>query len=95
MRIDGQEFKTRDAAVQMIYPSPANAERYVWIFAGTSPGGMYFTEPNPMRVLQWDYVVLDGHVAAFKQAVSPEDLRVVSGTFDYNWRARERAAGSG
>jgi len=31
-------------------------------------------------------VVLDGHAAAFKQAVSPEDLRVVSGTFDYNWR---------
>ena len=86
VRIDGQEFKTRDAAVQLIYPSPANAERYVWIFAGTSPGGMYFTEPNPMRVLQWDYVVLDGHAAAFKQAVSPEDLRLVSGTFDYNWR---------
>jgi hypothetical protein len=86
VRIDGQEFKTRDAAVQMLYPNPANPERYLWIFAGTSSGGMYFTEANPSRTIQWDYVVVDGHVAAFKQSVSPEDLRVVSGTFDYNWR---------
>jgi hypothetical protein len=86
VRIDGRDFKAHDAAVQMIYPSPANAERYVWIFAGTSAAGLYFTEPSPLRLLQWDYVVTDGHAAAFKQAVSPEDLRVVSGTFDYNWR---------
>ena len=87
VRIDGREFKTRDAAVQMLYPNPVNPERYLWIFAGTSSGGMYFTEANPSRTIQWDYVVVDGHVAAFKQSVSPEDLRVVSGTFDYNWRA--------
>src|SRR5205085_8365301 len=86
VRIDGREFETRDAAVQMIYPNPANAERYVWILAGTSPGGMYFTEANPQRMLQWDYVVLDGRAAAFRQGASAEELRVVSGTFDYNWR---------
>jgi hypothetical protein len=86
VRIDGQEFKTRDAAVQMLYPNPANPERYLWIFAGTSPGGMYFSDANQLRSIQWDYFVVDGHVAAFKQSVSPEDLRVVSGTFDYNWR---------
>jgi len=86
VRIDGREFKVRDAAVQMIYPSPANAGRYVWILAGTSPGGMYFTEPNPLRMLPWDYAVLDGRAAAFKQAVSPEGLRVVSGMFDHDWR---------
>ena len=86
VRIDGQEFKTRDAAVQMLYPNPANPERYLWIFAGTSPGGMYFSDANQLRTIQWDYFVVDGHVAAFKQSVSPEDLRVVSGTFDYNWR---------
>ena len=57
VRIDGQEFKARDAAVQMIYPNPLNAERYVWIFAGTSTGGMYFTEPNPCGCCEWDYVV--------------------------------------
>jgi hypothetical protein len=86
VRIDGQEFKVHDAAVQLIYPSPANAERYVWIFAGTSPGGMYFAEASPLRVPPWDYAIVDGHAPAFKQAASSEELRVVSGSFDYNWR---------
>jgi hypothetical protein len=58
----------------------------VWVLAGTSPDGMYFTNANPQGMLSWDYVVLDGHAAAFKQLASPEDLRVVSGMFDYNWR---------
>jgi hypothetical protein len=86
VRIDGKEFKARDAAVQLIYPNPANAERYVWIFAGTSPGGMYFTEANPQRQVLWDYAIADGHVSAFKRTATPEELRVVSGVFDYNWR---------
>jgi hypothetical protein len=86
VRIDGKEFKVRDAAVQLIYPNPANAERYVWVFAGTSPGGMYFTEANPQRQMFWDYAIADGHIAAFKQPATPEALRVVSGMFDFNWR---------
>jgi hypothetical protein len=47
---------------------------------------MYFTEPNPLRSPAWDYVIVDGHAPAFKQGASVEDLRVVSGLFDYNWR---------
>jgi dienelactone hydrolase len=86
VRIDGKEFKVRDAGVQLLYPNPANGERYVWIFAGTSPGGMHFTEPNPLRAQLWDYMILDGHIPSFKQAASPEELRVVSGIFDSNWR---------
>jgi dienelactone hydrolase len=86
VRIDDKEFKARDAAVQMLYPNPANAERYVLIFAGTSAGGMYFTEANPMRAVKWDYLILDGHIPAFKQPGTSEELRVVSGAFDYNWR---------
>jgi dienelactone hydrolase len=86
VRIDGQEFKVRDAAVQLIYPNPANAERYVWIFAGTSPAGMWFADASPLRLPPWDYTIVDGHAPAFKQGVSAEDLRVVSGSFDYNWR---------
>ncbi len=87
VRIDGRDFKVRDAAVQMVYPNPANAGRYVWVLAGTSSDGMYFADADPQQMPSWDYVVLDGHTPAFKQGVSPEDLRVVSGMFDYNWRA--------
>jgi hypothetical protein len=86
VRIDGHEFKVRDAAVQMIYPNPANAERYLWILAGTSRAGMQFTQANPQQMPQWDYVILDGRVPASSQSISPEELRVVSGSFDYNWR---------
>ncbi len=86
VRIDGKEFKAKDAAVQVIYPHPLNASRYVWIFAGTSTGGMYFTEPSPLRVYDWDYTITDGHIPAFKQSASAEKTRVVSGSFDYNWR---------
>jgi hypothetical protein len=86
VRIDGQEFRVHDAAVQLIYPNPGNAERYIWIFAGTSPAGMYFAEASPLRVPPWDYAIVDGHAPASNQTVSAEDLRVVSGLFDYNWR---------
>jgi len=86
VRIDGQEFRTRDSAVQMLYPSPANAERYVWIFAGTSAKGLSFADPDPLRVPPWDYVIVDGHARANQQRASAEESRVVSGMFDYNWR---------
>ncbi|HEV7609518.1 MAG TPA: prolyl oligopeptidase family serine peptidase [Steroidobacteraceae bacterium] len=86
IRIDGHEFRARNAAVQMIYPNPRNTERYVWIFAGTSANGMFFAEPNPQRIYDWDYVILDGRIPAYKQAATAEQTRVASGTFDYNWR---------
>jgi len=86
VRIDGKEFKAKDAAVQMIYPHPLNASRYVWMFAATSTGGMYFTEPGPLRVYEWDYIITDGHIPASRKSASAEQTRVVSGSFDYNWR---------
>ena len=95
VRIDGQEFKTRDAAVQMIYPSPANAERYVWIFAGTSPGGMYFSDAKSnVRTIQWDYFVVDGHVAAFKQAGVARRLARGVGNLRLQLARRECVAGA-
>jgi hypothetical protein len=54
--IDGRTFPVKDAAVQMIYPNPLNAERYVRIAAGTSPDGMYFCDTattNP-PLHMWD-----------------------------------------
>lgn len=94
--IDGKGFSVMDAAVQMIYPSPLNPERYVWIFAGTSTEGMYFGELNARsRYGDWDYVIVDGHIPAYKQSASPLQTRVVSGLFDYNWRFSDSLSKSG
>jgi len=93
--IDGKDFPIKDAAVQMIYPSPLNPERYVWIAAGTSADGMYFSQPNPQRLYDWDYIIMDGHIPAYKQSASSLQTRVVSGMFDYNWRFSESLAQPG
>jgi hypothetical protein len=87
--IDGKEFPVKDAALQMIYPNPLNPDRYVWLVAGTSADGMYFNELNIQRPYDWDYVITDGHIPAYKQSASPLQIRVVSGMFDYNWRFSE------
>jgi dienelactone hydrolase len=86
IRIDGTDFMTRDAAVQMIYPNPKNPERYVWIAAGSSTNGMFFADPHPLRLSDWDYVVVDGRIPARNQSASALQTNVVAGVFDYNWR---------
>jgi dienelactone hydrolase len=86
IRIDGKEFKVKDAAVQLLYPNPRNTSRYVWLFAATSPGGMYFVEPIPQRRDDFDYLIMDGRIPAFKQEATRLETNVVSGNFDYNWR---------
>ncbi|HEY1221190.1 MAG: prolyl oligopeptidase family serine peptidase [Bryobacteraceae bacterium] len=93
--IDGKAFPVKDAAVQMIYPNPLNSERYVWIAAGTSADGMYYCEPNPQRLYDWDYIVMDGHIPAARQSASSLETRVVSGMFDYNWRYSDALAQTG
>jgi len=90
--IDGKAFPVKDAAVQMIYPNPLNPERYVWIAAATSADGMYFTELNFQNRYDWDYIVMDGHLPAYKQSASLQQTRVVSGMFDYNWRYSDALA---
>jgi len=93
--VDGKGFAAKDAAVQLIYPNPLNAERYVWIAAGTSTDGMYFCDPNPQRLYDWDYIIMDGHIPAAKQSASSLQTRVVSGMFDYNWRYSDALAQPG
>lgn len=93
--IDGKVFPAKDAAVQMVYPNPLNPERYVWIVAGTSTNGMYFSQLNVNRTYDWDYIITDGHIPAFKQSASPFQTRVVSGMFDYNWRYADSLATPG
>ena len=90
--IDGKGFAVKDAAVQMIYPNPLNAERYVWIAAGTSTDGLYFCELNAQNRLDWDYVITDGHIPAHKQSASSLQTRAVSGMFDHNWRFSDSLA---
>ena len=93
--VDGKGFAAKDAAVQLIYPNPLNAGRYVWIAAGTSTDGMYFCDPNPQRLYDWDYIIMDGHIPAAKQSASSLQTRVVSGMFDYNWRYSDALAQPG
>jgi dienelactone hydrolase len=93
--IDGKDFPVKDVALQMIYPHPLNAERYVWIAAGTSTNGMYFNELNPQRLYDWDYVIRDGLIPAYKQRASVLQTRIVSGMFDSNWRFNDTLAQRG
>jgi dienelactone hydrolase len=93
--IDGKEFTVKDAAVQMIYPNPLNPERYVWIAAGTSTDGMYFCDLNIRRTYDWDYVIMDGRIPAYKQKATSLQTRVVSGMFDCNWRYSDSLAEAG
>lgn len=92
INIDGKDFPVKDAALQMVYPNPLNPDRYVWLVAGTSADGMYFNQLNIQRPYDWDYVITDGHIPAYKQPASPLQTRVVSGMFDYNWRFSESLA---
>jgi dienelactone hydrolase len=84
--IDGKSFPVKDATVQLIYPNPRNADRYVWLFAGTSNAGMHFAAPLPFRIGVWDYIIEDGHIPPPKQNLPMERMNVVAGSFDYNWR---------
>jgi dienelactone hydrolase len=90
--IDGKSFAARDAAVQMLYPNPMNAERYVVVVAGSSTNGMYFSDPRLRGFDEWDYVVADGRIPAAGQQAPSWQTRVVSGSFDHNWRASDPMA---
>jgi dienelactone hydrolase len=84
--IDGRAFAAKDAALQMIYPHPRNALRYLWLFAATSTAGMNYALPTPFLAYEWDYIINDGRIPAPKLKVAEERTKVVSGMFDSNWR---------
>src|ERR1035441_1467409 len=83
--IDGKSFPAKDAAVQMLYPNPLNPERYVWIVAGTSTDGMYFSEPNPQRLSDWEYTIVDGRIPAYKQSATRSEERRVGKECRSRW----------
>ena len=72
--------------MQLLYPNPRNAARYVWISAGTSAHGTGPRGSEPRQLGEWDFFIEDGHVPPFKQRLPRERTRVVSGMFDQNWR---------
>ena len=72
--VAGCKFPCTNAAVSLVYPNPANPERYVSIVAGNSANGMYLGD------YLWDgddFVIED------------ERGCVAAGRFDCNWRVNE------
>jgi dienelactone hydrolase len=84
--VDGHAFKAPDAAIQMLRPNPRNAQRYLWIVAANSATGLLGMDVTPYQLPEWDYVIVDGHKPAFKQAATRTQTALVSGFFDANWR---------
>ncbi|MHB9025618.1 MAG: NPCBM/NEW2 domain-containing protein [Armatimonadota bacterium] len=68
--IDGRKVAAADAAVQMVYPNPANPDRYVLVMAATSPAGMYYAD---YAAHDLDFCIVDARGA---------DPRLTSGSFD-------------
>lgn len=84
--IDGKAWEARDAAVQLLYPNPQNAERYLLVVAATSAAGLNNSDLDPKDMPGWDYFVSDGRLPGYGQKAFSHQLRIVSGCFDYNWR---------
>jgi hypothetical protein len=84
--VDGHAFRAPAAMVQMVYPNPANAARYVWIVAANSSAALSGVQIGPYNLPEWDFVVTDGHMPAHGQTATRTQTAVVSGHFDYNWR---------
>jgi hypothetical protein len=89
VKIGGRSFAVSDARVQMIYPNPLNAQRYVLEVAATSAGGMYFWNPDRLRNAEFDFSIEDGHVAGGNRRASPTEMWVAGGWFNRNWQVED------
>ena len=90
--IDGRRFPAADAAVRLIYPNPLNPERYVCIWAATSPAGMYLAHQLPE---QFDFALRDRRDVPEDGPVPFEHVALLTGSFDHNWRFQDRFAMTG
>jgi len=96
--IDGRTWPASDALVQMIYPSPFDAARYVMIVAATSSRGMYLWRPAlwhipygfPVSSTYWDWTIQDGHEPIIDASHGPEQGWIAAGIFDSNWQRADR-----
>lgn len=95
--IDGRRIATRDAVVEMIYPSPIQPARYVMVVAATSTDGMHFWAPEglwqmplgyPTNALDW--TIRDGRVVALENGLGTQRSAVAAGVFNGHWRMEDR-----
>jgi hypothetical protein len=84
--VDGHKFPAAAAAVQMVYPNPRNAQRYVWVVAANESAVLFGTEVSPENIPAWDFVIQDGRLPAHGQTATRTQTAIASGHFDFNWR---------
>lgn len=92
--IDGRPFLARDAAVQMVYPNPLNADRYVVIRTATSAPAMALVDYVLNDV---DFCIVDSRnvdpdkAAGFFDAVTGRcsGTPILAGYFDNAWRLQD------
>jgi pimeloyl-ACP methyl ester carboxylesterase len=83
IEIAGKIFKAKDARVQMVYPHPLNANRYVSVIGATSYAGMYFFNWGND---DFDFYIQDGCVPNNRLGRPMDKLYIAKGVFDYNWQ---------
>jgi predicted esterase len=95
--IGARTFAARDAVAQMIYPSPANPDRYVLLVASTSTAGMQFWNPggfhHPVfgfQTLPFDWTIQDGRRVALENGLGAHRGWVAAGVFDAHWSSDDR-----
>ena len=92
--LGGHEFAVRDAAVQLLYPNPRNADRYVVVRAATSPQAMALTDYVLNDV---DFCIIDGNNADATKAGDFFDAvtgrcsgtPILAGYFDNVWQFQD------
>ncbi|MBN2008256.1 prolyl oligopeptidase family serine peptidase [candidate division KSB1 bacterium] len=83
IKIANKSFPAVDACVEMIYPHPLNSERYVSVFAGTSPAGMFHLKGSNNEL---DFNIYDGCIPNGRLGRTMEKIVIAQGVFDYNWQ---------
>ncbi|MBN2424793.1 MAG: prolyl oligopeptidase family serine peptidase [Calditrichaceae bacterium] len=92
IEIAGRVYKAKDACVQMIYPHPLNAERYISIIGATSYAGMYSYNQNSNDC---DFFIQDGCVPNKRLGRPMDKLYIAKGIFDYNWQIADELLETG
>ena len=88
--VDGHTFPATAAAVQMIYPNPRNAQRYVWVVAANDSAVLFGAEVSPENIPAWDFVIQDGRLPAYGQSRHAHADRDRVGTFRLQLALRPR-----
>jgi len=83
--VGGRVFSAPDSRVQMIFPHPGNADRYVVVVAGTSAQALEYWSPSGLRDTAVDFTIDDQHVSVGKPGLSRQDVWVAGGWFDHAW----------